>query len=1056
MRDISDGDLPNMGALNSVKIYMKMSCFSKRIVLLAVLALISGSAHAQDYEGLPTLRELKGKKLEETLTPSQHPKTGLWGYVGSEGKFIIRPVFSAACPYEKNIARIAIDGKWGTISDKGLYLFRPRYDKISPFTSDSLAIAELSGKEVLIDTRGLIVRGAAYDAIVPASYGYWVKEGSLYGTLNHTGAVLMKPQFVEIEALDSWNGKTMEHIFREGKWGVLSNGVQIISLGWDKKLTRFQGGVNGGPDLFLANQGGKVGVVALSGEYVVPCIYDNIEDAPSGEYYITELAGRYGALSKKMVDFIPPVLAERPFLGENILKVSDGGEFFCANVKGCVKFEDCADLYSVFKPEEYLTTKYFPQWAKTHINDENVLARQSRLDKARQLLDGNTYAESDAIIGLTKEKYGIAESGLLFKSSGNIDGLNILYKASDEVENNVYFLQDPSTEELYFRIDDVNISVNNAIEKFNIKENKGLYPKGYTRVSDNLVLVHFAFVGNNKESVTPLIERNPYLLPVDSYDIKAYTGIPNSDIESHAVMKLSIDSLAFISVSELQDSKADMIMASQFGGFYICNSEKKTAEVMSSLKRYDRNGLLDWEYVPMQGDVIFDVEETENFIYLCGSTRNGIYSNNEMPLLVKLSKRGKEVSRKIGNQQDTQFTGIVCRNYLLYTKMRAAKGNDPFSDLYYPAFNLEDMGDNVGVRLASVWTEWGEDTIGGLGLTDELGNWLHTPALSPDVMHTVFDWEFCGYIGDYAIVRHLGLYGLVNRSGEILVDAKYTLLEQLSNPNYFRASLDGKYGVIDSEGNVVVPFEYSYVGNMKEDIIVVRDGDVYGCYNKLGKLIVPLEYEEIREYVGGMARIRYKGRFGFIDNKGEILVAPFSDDVENFSEGCALVTIKDKCGFVNLNGDWIVSPMYDSGSSFSQGLAMLSVGGKCGYIDKTGNFVIPMKYSVARDFDAKTNLACVALNNKWGVIDLKGNVILPIKFDEIVITSDGYLYVRNGSLFGLFDLDGKEVFPVQCDAIEIRKDGSIFRHGTVGAMLKGQRIRIDKFGNVIHQYSLLK
>lgn len=1032
-----------------------MRPFLKKLVFFLAIFFETGYSYAQDFDGLPVLRELKGSKLEENITPCQNPKTGLWGYVNSEGKFIIRPVFSAACPFERNVARIAIDGKWGAISDKGVYLFRPRYGKIGSFSSDGLAIAEIVGKEVLIDTRGLIVRGAAYEAIEQVPYGYWVKDAGLYGTLDQAGAILLEPQFVEIEALAKWGDKEIEHIFKDGKWGLLCNGRQILSLKWDKKLTRFQDGVNG-PDLYLANQRGKLGVVALNGEYVIPCIYDSIEDAPSGEYYITELAGRYGALSKKMVDFIPPILADRPFLGENILKICDGGEFFCANVKGCVKFEDCADLYSVFKPEEYLTTKSFPQWAKTHLIDENVLSRQNRLDEARLLLGGNDLVASDAISGSTEDKYGIAESRTLFKSSGSIDGYNILYKASNELENNVYFLQDPSTGELYFRIDDVNISVNSAIEKFNIKKNEGFYPKGYTRVSDDQVLVHFAFVGSSVESVTPLIERDPYLLPVDSYAIKPYIGTPNSGKECHAVMRLSLDSLAFISVSELQDGKSNRILSSQFGGFYICNSEHKIADIQFPLKRYDRNGLLDWEYVPMEGDVFYDIEETENFIYLCGSTRNGLYSNIEMPVLVKLSKRGKELSRKVRDYKDSHFSGILCRNYLLYTKIRATKGNYPFGDLYYPAFNLEDMGDNVGVRLASVWTEWGGDYIGGLGLIDELGNWLQSPSLSPDVMQAVFDWEFSGYVGDYAVVRHLGLYGLVNREGEILVDAKYTLLEQLSNPNYFRALLDGKYGVIDYDGNVIVPFECSYVGNMCEDIIVVRDGELYGCYDRHGKLIVPMEYEEIREYAGGMARIRYKGRFGFIDNKGEILVAPFSDEVENFSDGCTLVTIKGKCGFVNLNGDWIVPPMYDTGGSFSQGLAMLSVGGKCGYIDKTGNFAIPMNFSAAKDFDANTKLACVAINNKWGVIDIKGDIILPLEYDEVKITSDGYLYVCHKGLFGLYDMKGKEIFPVQCDAIEIRKDGTVFRHGTVGAVLDGQRIRIDECGNAIYQYSLLK
>ena len=216
-----------------------------------------------------------------------------------------------------------------------------------------------------------------------------------------------------------------------------------------------------------------------------------------------------------------------------------------------------------------------------------------------------------------------------------------------------------------------------------------------------------------------------------------------------------------------------------------------------------------------------------------------------------------------------------------------------------------------------------------------------------------------------------------------------------------------------------------------------------------------MEYEEIREYVDGMARIRFKKRFGFIDKKGETVVAPFSDEVENFSEGFTLVTIKGKKGFVSFSGDWIAAPMYDDGKNFSAGLAPLSQSGKYGYIDKSGNFVIPMQFNNALEFDVASGLACVATAGKWGIINTSGTTVIPMEFDKVEICTDGYVYVEKNGKCGIYSHRGKVIFEPICDSIERLKGGKLFRHGVANARLNGNRIKIDEYGNIIHQYTML-
>ena len=102
-------------------------------------------------------------------------------------------------------------------------------------------------------------------------------------------------------------------------------------------------------------------------------------------------------------------------------------------------------------------------------------------------------------------------------------------------------------------------------------------------------------------------------------------------------------------------------------------------------------------------------------------------------------------------------------------------------------------------------------------------------------------------------------------------------------------------------------------------------------------------------------------------------------------------------------------------------------------------------YAHARQFMAETGNP-----NQWGNIKPHREWIV-----ADIEKGNSYVCVEKDGKFGIFAPDGSELFPIECDKIDCDEKSPLFRYDVVMARLEGQRIRIDKSGNPIYQYSLI-
>lgn len=95
----------------------------------------------------------------------------------------------------------------------------------------------------------------------------------------------------------------------------------------------------------------------------------------------------------------------------------------------------------------------------------------------------------------------------------------------------------------------------------------------------------------------------------------------------------------------------------------------------------------------------------------------------------------------------------------------------------------------------------------------------------------------------------------------------------------------GKYGMIDTSGNFIIPFEFDTIWRRSvyhdDNEIFVRKGDKYGMYNTEGKLLIPVQYAKINLVSNNLAIVKDKGYYGVVKYYNKTLISIDYDEITN-------------------------------------------------------------------------------------------------------------------------------------------------------------------------------
>lgn len=192
--------------------------------------------------------------------------------------------------------------------------------------------------------------------------------------------------------------------------------------------------------------------------------------------------------------------------------------------------------------------------------------------------------------------------------------------------------------------------------------------------------------------------------------------------------------------------------------------------------------------------------------------------------------------------------------------------------------------------------------------------------------------------------------GYMNTEGKIVIEPLYDDLSDFDSSGLARFVKNGKMGLLDKEGKIILKETFLYIGPFSENLALAREGNLYGYINRKGKWAIKPRFINGGEFGSGLAPVMSGKQWGYINHDGKIIIAPTYDYAESFSEGMAGVVLGKKWGMIKPSGEMTIRNIFQDYAPFREGLAAVKLKDSWGYIDYSGTMVILPQYNVAGSF----------------------------------------------------------------------------------------------------------
>ena len=211
---------------------------------------------------------------------------------------------------------------------------------------------------------------------------------------------------------------------------------------------------------------------------------------------------------------------------------------------------------------------------------------------------------------------------------------------------------------------------------------------------------------------------------------------------------------------------------------------------------------------------------------------------------------------------------------------------------------------------------------------------------------TLYGFSHEGLIRVGKNIEDAKLLGLLDKDGKEILPCKYKSISKFEN-GVASVEIDGNKCWINKEGNEVSQPEVTETKSVFEEYEVVERDGKYGIVDKDGNAITPFKYDHIK---GCPQSVNHP-------------------NIIKFSKGYAEVEINNLRGLVNEKGEEVVPCKHEVIQNITNGMFVsvsFSAGKKFGLYDTSGNEILPVKHKFIHIFE--NGLVFVEKGSKYALI----------------------------------------------------------------------------------------
>lgn len=303
---------------------------------------------------------------------------------------------------------------------------------------------------------------------------------------------------------------------------------------------------------------------------------------------------------------------------------------------------------------------------------------------------------------------------------------------------------------------------------------------------------------------------------------------------------------------------------------------------------------------------------------------------------------------------------------------------------------------------------------------------------------------------------------------------------EISEYNYFIISENGKTGVIDKTGKIVIKPEYDYIQipNPEKAIFVClydydtsvksynskvlneKGDEIYSKYSNV--TAIPSNNTSIGwSYQTAILKYKEGEKYGIITTSGKQVTKAIYDSIEtlDYKDGILKIKQNEKYGLIKLNGEVVLKSEYDTistdgyyndqTSKYENAGYIVSKksesGTSYGYISYNGKTVLDCKYnSIKRITNIKNDSIAYLItveNGKTGLYK-NGQSIIKNEYESIEYdNTNQILAIEQNGKYGVYDLYGNMILPIQYDDLT-------FAGTIITATKDGKGLVFDANGNI--------